>query len=451
MLDFEVKVLNGLKKCGIDLSKDCGFSIGAAVSGGADSVSLLVSLSNILEKYSIPLKVITINHNIRSEQETRGDALFVQKLCNHLADCGKKITCTIVELPKGAVDTAAKERGQGVEEAARYLRYKAFDSFIEKNKLSYLCLAHNRNDQLETVLMRFLQGASVDSASGIKYKREFFIRPLLEIERSEIETYLNENGFKWRNDSTNNQTEYLRNKIRLKLVPFLDKEFYGWKTGVISGAKKAGEDSELINELVEKFQIEKKDDEISISLSDFTKQSDALKKRILLKMFNLAGESKRIPMVFLEDVIFSLSDNSTKVFDGFCVQIKKNRILLKKDTKLHTEIVFFDIIEESGIFEFPFGVVKVTESFEEDAAIFINDTLCVSGVKLPFCIKSVQPGDCIETVSGEMKKVSDIFTDWHVSGEDKNLIPVVQLLGDSSQKIKCILGSFLGYKDWIVI
>lgn len=456
MCNFELKVLDGLKKCGVDFSGKSNLKIGIAVSGGADSVSLLVSLSKIIKQFPATLNVITVNHNIRPEEETCGDASFVKDLCEKLSD-EKNISCTTIEIPRGVVFEVAKERGQGIEEAARYLRYKAFDSFIEENNISYLCLAHNQNDQFETVLMRFLQGASVDSLSGIKNKRDVFIRPLLEIERSEIETYLNENGYIWRTDSTNNQIEYLRNKIRLKLIPFLDKEFGGWKSGVLTGVQKASEDSDFIANVLEDFKIDVKDEEVSFLLSDFKKQPVAIQKRILLKSLNLAGETKRIPSVFLEDVINGLSDNAKKVFHNFSISVKKEKILIKKDTKLHTEIVFFDIIEESGIYNFPFGYVNVkntSEGLNDDKSfggdIYINDTLYVKAVEMPFCIRSIQTGDYIETVSGEMKKVADVLTDWHVSSENRNMIPVVQLLGGSSQKIKCILGSFLGYKDWIV-
>ena len=137
MCEFEEKVKKNLLACGV--SPDGSQKIGLAVSGGADSVSLLLALSSFLSS----LYVITVNHNIRPVQESGGDARFVKDLCLRLEkETGKKIHCTVVELPRGAVATEAAKRGRGTEDAARNLRYEAFEKFICQNQLDALCLAH---------------------------------------------------------------------------------------------------------------------------------------------------------------------------------------------------------------------------------------------------------------------------------------------------------------------
>lgn len=454
MCDFEKKVITGLENCGVVLNKNTGLIIGAAVSGGADSVSLLISLSNICSTCSIPLKVITVNHNIRPEEETKGDAEYVVNLCKKLKNEGKDIECIVKEIPKGQVQSISINRKQGIEDAARFLRYQAFESFINEYNISFLCLAHNKNDQLETILMRFLQGASCESSAGIQKQRGKFIRPLMEIERTEIEAYLKNKNIIWRTDSTNFETEYLRNKIRLKLVPFLDKEFGDWKKALLSGAEKALEDSEVISTAVNAFPLEEKNGGICINSADFKKLPVAIKKRVLLKAFNMCGENKRIPSAFLDDVIQSLSSNSKSIIKKFgsvilCVENKI--ILIKKDEKIHTDIVFFDIIEESGLYDFPFGQIRIEDTVtSSNVNVYINSTLYATEIKLPFCIRSIQLGDVVKTSYGQEKKVADILSDWHVCAEHRKLIPVLQLLEGDSQQIKCVFGSFLGYKDWIV-
>ena len=184
MCEFEQQVLKGLQTCKINLNQVAsdGGSLGVAVSGGADSVSLLVSLCNLCKPCSVPLKVITVNHYIRQESETCGDVEYVKQLCQSLKDQCYDVSLTITELKKGQVASFADEKSIGIEAAARELRYEAFEKFIEQNNLTCLCLAHNKNDQLETLLMRFLQGAGTDSAAGIPQVRGKYIRPLLDIE-----------------------------------------------------------------------------------------------------------------------------------------------------------------------------------------------------------------------------------------------------------------------------
>ena len=458
MCEFEEKVKKNLIECGIkpDDTLNGTQKIGLAVSGGADSVSLLLSLSSIFSS----LYVITENHNIRRAEESAGEAQYVSELCKKLQEEKKvQIFCKVVELKKGLVQSEAQKRGGGTEDAARALRYKAFEEFIADNSLDALCLAHNKNDQLETVLMRFLQGASLDSAGGIKERRGTFIRPLLNITRSEIEEYLNSQNISWRTDKTNFETDYLRNKIRHKLVPFLDENFEGWQKAVLSGAQKASEDSQVIQSLLSTIPLtENTDGSVQLSLDDFMAAPDSIKYRILLEACNKAGETSRIPHQFLKDVVLALDHGGkasfTKHFASIDIICEKNHLFIKKHTEDNTDLVFSDIIEKSGTFEFPFGVLNVFNNREQDGknlvSVCAGEGAVVDGVSLPFCVRNISPGDTVICADGSEKKVSDILSDWHVAASQKSLVPVIQLLDEKSQRIKAVLGGFLGYKDWIV-
>lgn len=451
MCDFENRVLKGLAACNIDLAANQDVRLGAAVSGGADSVSLLYSLSNICKKYNLPLFVITVNHNIREEAETSGDAAFVKKLCKNLSKDGVEINCDIVEIPRGKINELAAERKNGIEEAARFLRYEAFNDFNKKYKLSALCIAHNKDDQIETLLMRFLQGSSCDSAGGIKYTRDKFARPLLDVSRSEIEQYLNELKVKWRTDSTNADTSYYRNKIRNKLIPFLNTQFYGWQQAVLAGGEKAAADAKIINSLGDKFNIEQKKEYVTFNLEDFNNLDEGIKSRVMLRAFNLAGETQRIPYVFIKEILVLCAQKKkfSKRFNRIEISLKNNQLFIKKWQKIHTDLVFFDIIKETGSFNFPFGTVLVEKKADENVCLWINEKLCPGELKLPFCIRSIQLDDYIESADGKLKKVAEILTDWHVESEHKSFIPVIESL-DKKQYLKCIYAGFLGYKDWVV-
>ena len=442
---FEAQVLKGLKSCKIDLKEIAASKgvLGAAVSGGADSVSLLISLSELCRLYKIPLKIITVNHNIREERETCGDVKFVEKLCETLKVQNYDISLAVYELERGEVVTLAEKTKIGIEAAARELRYDSFEKFIAKEKLSCLCLAHNKNDQLETLLMRFLQGAGTDSSGGIPPVRGKFVRPLLGIERAQIEKYLVDKKISWRIDSTNNDSSYLRNRIRNELVPLLNDRFCGWDNAVLNGAQKAIDDCFVLEKnALDLLQISDSADssdsknEIFIDKS-FYLQPRAIKIRALLLAANKAGFNMRIPYLFLRDVCDcadnNIKNNTVKNFANLQIILKNNGVLIKKTPQIQNEIVFSAIIEKSGLYEVPAGQVFVPQEID-----------------FPVLLRNARMEDEIETACGGTKKVKDIFADWHIPLEMRQFIPVVQDLIKPEQKIVCILGKSLGYKDWIV-
>lgn len=442
---FENQVLSGLKKCGVNLSSisAAGGAVGAAVSGGADSVSLLVSLCEVCKSFSIPLKVITVNHYIRSNEETCGDVEYVSKLCSSLKEQGYDITLKIHEIQKGTIAELSQEKNIGIEAAARELRYAAFEDFIKQEKLEALCLAHNKNDQLETVLMRFIQGAGCDSLGGIPCRRDKYVRPLLWTERSAIEAYLKEKKIEWRTDSTNSDTSYLRNRIRNELVPVLNERFAGWDRGVLLGAQKAEDDSKLIKPLVQAFldnHAKVSDAQIVLDGPAFYALERSLKIRVLLSCANMLKIDIRIPYVFLVDICDYADNNkeencmeAVKNFASLSVVLKNKDVLIKKASELQKETVFSAIIEHSGLYEIPGG-----------------QTFVPDGLSFPVLLRSWHTDDSVLTADGGYKKVNDVLSDWHVAKELRQFIPVVQALDEPEQKILCVLGSCFGYKDWIV-
>ena len=428
--------------------------IGVAVSGGADSVSLLVSLCHIFNSKKNPLNVITVNHFIRPEEETCGDVFFVKELCNSLKKEGFNLELKIIDLEKGEIENLAKKRKCGIEEAARFVRYSWFEKFICQKNLDCLCLAHNKNDQMETLLMRFLQGSSGEALSGIKQLREKYFRPLLVIEREEIEKYLNEQKIDWRTDKTNFDTIYLRNKIRHKLVPLLDEEFAGWKTALQNGVEKSSFDSEIIEKRRKKVEFIMEKNCVKIPLEEFDSLLFGEKVRELINAANLLGCDKRIPYGFLKDVINSAKKMEVK--NSFCkkfldveIKIQNKNLFVKKADNSYTDVHFFAIIENEGNYDFPFGELNVVRK-DDLGTIFVNGKKINSDFKFPFCVHNLRLNDEIENSEGNLKKIADIFSDWHVTEEDRILIPIFQELQTEEQRNICVIAEFLGYKNWIV-
>ncbi|MCR5451872.1 MAG: tRNA lysidine(34) synthetase TilS [Lachnospiraceae bacterium] len=187
-------------------------SVFLGVSGGADSVCLLLVMSKLAKKLGFTLKVISVEHGIRGE-ESRQDAAFVEKLCIE-----KDIPCRVIPVDAPAY---AKENKMTLEEAARKLRYEAFFSVAKEGDI--IASAHHANDNAETFLFNLIRGSDLRGLSGISpvsdMKGRKLIRPLLCLERSEIEAYLEKEGQEYRTDSTNVSLEHDRNRIRLAVMP----------------------------------------------------------------------------------------------------------------------------------------------------------------------------------------------------------------------------------------
>ena len=190
----------------------------AGVSGGADSVCLLVALRKLQETLGFSLEVVHVEHGIRGA-ESKEDASFVEVLCKELG-----VPCQIQEVD---VPAFAKENGLGLEEAARILRYQIFEEKA-KEKNAKIALAHHKEDNAETILFQMARGSSLAGLCGMQPVRVdangvCYIRPLLSFHREEIEKFLQSCGISWKVDSTNADLTYSRNYLRGRIIPELEQ------------------------------------------------------------------------------------------------------------------------------------------------------------------------------------------------------------------------------------
>lgn len=189
-----------------------GDKVIAAVSGGADSVTLLHGLKALEEELGITVYACHVNHNLRGA-ESDADESYVRELCKGMG----------VELEVFSVDVkGSQSKHESTEETARALRYQAFSQMAERLGAK-VATAHNACDNAETVLLNMLRGTGLKGLCGIPPVRDYLIRPLIFCEREEIEEYCRLNGLKFAVDKTNFSTAYTRNKIRLELMPQLLK------------------------------------------------------------------------------------------------------------------------------------------------------------------------------------------------------------------------------------
>ena len=183
------------------------------VSGGADSVYLFFGLLSLKEKYNLNLKCAHINHGIR--ESAKRDELYVKSLCD-------KYDVEFNLLSTNMNEYALKEK-LSKEEAGRKLRYDFFNKIATSK--AKIALAHNFDDNMETILFRIIRGTGISGLRGIPYKRDNIIRPLLDTKRQTIEEELKKLGIPWMLDETNLTNDYSRNMLRNELIPFVEKNF----------------------------------------------------------------------------------------------------------------------------------------------------------------------------------------------------------------------------------
>lgn len=280
------------------------------LSGGPDSLCLLHILADLRRSVSFELRALHLNHMMRGDA-AKEDAAFLSEECKALQ---VPLTVDVCNVYK-----KAQEEGISPEEAGRKARHSAlqrqranFFTFCGARKKGrvLIALAHNRDDQAETVLMRMLRGTGIHGLAGMEYVRDDgVIRPLLDTPRSEIEAYCEKKGLSPRFDSTNADTYYTRNKLRLEVLPLLEKEFNpNLKDTLARLAANAREDDELLEKLAEQACA---DHAGSFPVRELAAMEPALAKRVIRRMFADVGLTEDIGAAHLSALLEAAHNRRT--------------------------------------------------------------------------------------------------------------------------------------------
>ncbi len=279
---------------------DKGDTIIVGLSGGPDSVCLLHVLKSIKDIMDIEVVAVHVNHMLRG-QDSFEDEEYVKNLCKKL---NVKLKTEQIDLKN-----IAKNKKLSIEEAGREERYRIFEKTAIDFNANKIAVAHNKNDQAETILMNIIRGTGLLGLKGMEFRRGKIIRPLLGIDRLEIEGYCNKYKLQPRTDKTNLESIYTRNKIRLDLIPYIDEQF---NTDIISKLIKMSEIIKNENDFIEyyteklynKVLVNKSDGEIVLNTKVFNNYHKGAKGRILRKAIKeVIGFIRGIESVHIDDII----------------------------------------------------------------------------------------------------------------------------------------------------
>ncbi len=273
-----------------------GEKILVGLSGGADSVCLFYVLLALQKSLSFSMEAVHVNHMLRETAER--DELFVKQICEEEG----------IPLHRKHVDVTrlAKQQGLSFEEAGRNARYDFFAETMQHTGATRIAVAHHMDDRAETILFHLCRGTGVDGLGGIRPVREQVIRPLLCVDRMQIEAYLSELGKTYMTDETNADNQYSRNRIRNEVLPILEQ--------VCSGAgRHTAETGELMTQISEYLKVqvraamqmctERAETDIQIVCSSWQEQHPYIQGELIRQCIAAsAGSKKDISKVHVEAV-----------------------------------------------------------------------------------------------------------------------------------------------------
>lgn len=413
---------------------ESGDKVLVAFSGGPDSACLLHILKELEEELGISLYAAHLNHQIRGI-EAHEDALFSYR---DSKDLGVPCFLSSVNVPK-----LAEDKKLTIEEAARVARYEMLFELKEKLGIQKVAIAHNLDDQAETILMRIMRGTGLNGLKGMEYKRaDGIIRPLMDVKRYEIEDYCNLNNILYRVDKTNLEDSYTRNKIRIHLIPFIENNFvFNIKEILSRMANGLREDSQYIEEeckeIYEQLHQKVEDYGIKFELESFENMNPALLKRLLRYAYTeLLGSGEGLESIHLEDALKIINSPKPEAKINFPKGIlaeKKRYYFYVTKKSIESESVNFEYkLQLDGITEIPeLSLVAETKVMSKEKCKLLSSSSNIKSFDIDkiqgdLVVRTRRPGDKIKPLGfAGTKKIKDIFIDKKIPVESRGEIPII--------------------------
>jgi tRNA(Ile)-lysidine synthase len=406
-----------------------------AVSGGADSIALLVVLKLLSNEYGISLVSAHLNHGIRKEQADREEA-FVRRFIRDMGIDFESEKINVPDIQKGS--------GKSIEEVGREERFRFLINVAGKYGANKIALGHHMHDQAETVIMNLLRGSGTEGMKGMLPVRDgMFVRPLLYITREEIRNFLEQKQIPFIMDPSNESNIYLRNRIRHELIPELKRRFnprLEEALGTMSEIMRLENEylGAVTDHVLKNWGVKLNDEEIRIKISELINLHPAIRHRvikILLKRFG--SEGVRVGYSHVKSVV-SLADGSRpggrvilpcricvrREYDDLCfgTQGMENNGR-EREFRYNASIPGEVQIKELGS-TMKFEMVQMPESIilENPNMVYMD----LEKIILPVVVRTIMPGDKIQPLgmSGK-KKLKSFFIDMKIPQIKRKTTPLL--------------------------
>jgi len=404
----------------------------AALSGGADSTAMVAALAAIRDKLTaqnesagqgeaalLNLHCLHVNHGIRPPESSGEDQAASAGLCKTLG-----VPFSVTAIPPGEIEEYARHHGTGIEAAARHFRHAALREEAKRLGADALLVAHTASDRLETILMAFLRGASPaglgamsshssQTTAGTDEKTIPIVRPLLSVDRAAVLAYLKARNLSYSTDETNADESFLRNKIRLRLIPFLDEHFPGWKEPVLRLGETQAMTADFLRDEAARllpWQTEKppaflqgffpQSSALGIPAEQFFSQPLVLREEALFGAIDLLARGEETGKKPKREPLRAFVRGEETAADlGQCrIENKKGRVVVKKAGKAGFAAGFSLLIKKPGVYKLKGLTVKASsvqaDSSPEETGFFAG---------FPLVLRSSSGG----TILAEKRQCSD--------------------------------------------
>lgn len=385
-----------------------------AVSGGVDSMVL----ADLFQVSGFNFHIAHINYHLRNE-----DSKLDQKLVSDF--------CDQHQIPFHLYDVSEvdKKPENSIQNWARELRYRFFREIQQEENLDFLVTAHHLNDQLETFIINLSKASGIRGLSGIPQNENGIIRPLLDFSKEEIYDFAKENQIKFREDKSNQKTDYLRNKIRHNIVPELEKINADFLTNFSKSINYINQAKDFINqsfdEKIEILKIDSSENHIIINKEKFSQETELIRYEILKRFgFNDENEMQKV---------LTAQTGSTFFNSEFQLIINRNELIFEKKLEIRNEKfeeVVLEIVENEIIIP-----KNIKSEIQEFGTCFWK--IDKNKIRMPLKLRKKQEGDLFFPIGmiGK-KKISKFFKDEKLSILAKQKI---WLLCDADERILGVL------------
>ncbi len=438
MMSLEDRVRRAVRACGVAP----GSCLLIGLSGGPDSTALLRALASMKADMGLTLRACIVDHGIRGAEEIEADIAFARSLCR-----SQGIPLTVARIPAGRCRERAERESRSLEEVAREERHRLLRSAALGSGARWIALGHTRDDLLETLLMRVMQGSDVAALAGIARARGALVRPLLGCARTDILSYLRSLGQDWREDRSNRDLSILRNRIRHILMPVLDREFAGARSGILAMARKAELAAEVLRERGKAMGWTATAHGFAVSREVFLAAPAAVRAAELMRLYDQLrgpGSPRRLPWRFIMPVLGGkLPRSRGRILQGHGVQLaaRGGRLCWERCIVTSGKIGYFIEVSETGSYSVPETGTHVcfARSSAKRSPVTGEIALLARDIEPPLVLRSRRRGDEILLENGATS-LKELFAGWKVSEGQRNAVPVLA----DRKGVVAILGAALG-------